>query len=59
MIEAVYEAIKQQSDVRKNLSLFRQCLKNETLEVEKQQFMLYHQILTLHMISYLQYSSLK
>lgn len=36
MIEAVYEAIKQQSDVRKNLSLFRQCLKNETLEVEIQ-----------------------
>lgn len=30
MIETVYEAIKNQQDVRKNLSLFRQCLKEET-----------------------------
>ena len=29
MIEAVYEAIEKQEDVRKNLSLFRQCLKEE------------------------------
>ena len=36
MIEAVYEAIKQQKDVRKNLSLFRQCLKEETPKVEIQ-----------------------
>ena len=32
MIETVYEAIKKQQDVRKNLSLFRQCLKEETLK---------------------------
>lgn len=29
MIEAIYEAIEKQEDVRKNLSLFRQCLKDE------------------------------
>lgn len=29
MIEAVYDAIEKQEDLRKNLSLFRQCLKEE------------------------------
>lgn len=31
MIEAVYEAIKNKEDVRKNLSLFRQCMKEEAV----------------------------